>query len=147
MPLIGDMTAIPGQRAMIQELLKVPSVAAARVCPKLNKRVDRMFDSGTDPYGNPWAPLKPSTIRRKRAYRWPSKILVRAKKLWPATRFVPRGGSGLSMVVGDSGIHAQSGAPAREPRAIVPQYGLPSEWRKDIKSAVDAELRARAKRR
>lgn len=141
----GDMTAIPGARAMIQELMKVPARAAGKVCDKLNRRVDMMFRAGNDPYGNAWAPLKPSTIRRKRKYPNPTQILVREKKLWPATRFVPRGGAGISMVVGDSGIHAQSGGPHRKPRPIVPAFGLPSEWRKDIKSTVEAELKARRK--
>jgi hypothetical protein len=138
MPMSGDSKAIPGMRAALAELAKVPSRLARPTVARLNPRIDEMFQTGTNPYRKPWAPLKPSTIRRKRGN---TQILVRTKKLWPGTRFIVNGGAGIALVIGPAGEYAQAGSPNRAVREVVPAYGLPAHWRADIKAVALAELK------
>ena len=132
MPLTGDTGDIVGMRAALGELLKVPSQVATRAIPVLNKRLAKMFTNGVDPYGNKFAPLKPSTLKRKAAYANPGWILVRRGVMANETRFEAAAGAGIKLIVGPAGEQAQRGSYNREPRKIVPENGLPAEWRADI---------------
>ena len=147
MPVSYDKTSIPGMRAALAELQRVPAKAAPKLAAKLNGRVNEMFRGGTDPYGNAWAPLAPSTIRRKRAYANPGQILVRARNLWPGTRFMPRAGSGVALVVGPAGEWAGAVTKHKPARNIVPAYGLPALWRADAERIAKAVTREAMKGR
>lgn len=143
MPMSGNGKAIPGMIAALNELAKVPARLSRPTIAALNPLIDEMFQNGTNPYRKPWAPLKPSTVKRKRGN---TQILVRSRKLWPGTKFIAKGGAGVALVIGPAGEWAQSGAPNREVRDVVPAYGLPSHWRAAIKSVALAELGKAAKR-
>ncbi len=136
MPMSGNTADIAAIRNVVKEMSKVPSQVGRRAVPRLNKRIAQMFSNGTDPYGNKWAALKASTIKRKKG---DTRILIRKFQLMPGTFFATTGGAGIKMVVGRAGNRAQDGGKHRVPRIIVPQYGLPSTWRDDlVKSAREA---------
>ncbi len=143
MPVSGDFSAFAGMRSTMNELAKVPSQLARPCVAKLNPFIDEMFANGHNPYRKAWAPLKPSTVRRKGGNK---QILVRTRKLWPGTKFVAKSGAGIALVIGPNGIWAQVGAPERVVRDVAPMYGLPAHWRAAIKSVALAKLGEAAKK-
>ncbi len=121
---------------------EVPKELAKALAPKLDQRVRDMFTNETDPYGNPWAPLKASTIRRKKGN---GVILSRTNELGNSSYVLHTGGR-LVFTFGASAQYAQdgdSGRGARVPRMVAPAYGIPKSWKADV-IAAQAEV---AKRR
>jgi hypothetical protein len=105
---------------------------AKALAPKIDARLQAMFANGTDPYGKPWAPLKPSTIRRKGGN---STILVRDNNLAPGT-YALATGNRLVITMGPKAQYAQDGEPGeREPRMVAPAYGTPKTWKQDAEDA------------
>lgn len=102
--------------------------------PILDKRIQEQFDNETDPYGNPQAPLKASTVRRKNG---DVRILRRTNEMQAST-YVHAPGGKLVIRYGDKAKYAQDGDPgrgARVPRMVAPAYGIPKSWREDLKKA------------
>jgi hypothetical protein len=140
--ITGDGTAAlrkMGDLIRIVEMLSdVPARTAAIAAPKLDRLVQQQFANGADPYGRPWAPLKAATIARGR--RPPP--LTDTRKLRDGTGVKVRPGkrAGLVMRIGASyGAFHQTGTRYMTARRIMPQHGLPREWRAVL---VDASRKA-----
>jgi len=54
----GDFGALAKLRAQIEALPSLPNAIAIAAAPEISRLSDLEFSTGTDPYGNPWAPLK-----------------------------------------------------------------------------------------
>jgi hypothetical protein len=119
-------------RRSVEELARLPHKLAVVAAPLISAELRDQFRAGVDPYGVPWAPLKPSTLKR---HGPPPLTATRA--LRDGTKaYAGRGG--IMMVLGRSyGAFAQTGfrvgharnvkVPARR---ILPNRGLPASWRR-----------------
>lgn len=143
MPLTGNFEAFPGMRNAMRRLLDVPSKVARRCVAPLNRKIAEMWTKGQDPYGNKWAPLKPSTIRRKHG---DARILIRKFQLMPGTFFEALAGAGLKLIIGPNGEWAQRGSHNREVRKVAPDQGLPASWNEIVATETRKEAKAALKR-
>lgn len=112
----------------------VPQKLAKELAPRLDERVRDMFVTETDPYTNPWAPLKASTVRRKKGN---NVILYRANLLGPGT-YVRYAGRRLVFTYGPAAQYAQDGDPGRgnrTPRLLAPTFGMPKTYKADAAAA------------
>lgn len=133
----------------LRRLGEVPRRAAAIASPKLTRLLQRQYRTGVDPYGRPWAPLRPATLQR---HGPPPLTDTRAMRA--GTRaMVPRPHyAGIRLVVGAPyGYFHQVGfrvhgrrVPARR---ILPQYGLPATWLRVLQDAARQAARAAARGR
>ena len=115
----------------LERLRDVPRRAADLAAPQIDAMIQEQFRAGVDPYGRPWAPLRPSTIARGR--RPPP--LTDTGSLRNGTRARPgRGGrAGVWIQLGAAyGYFAQVGFTVGRtrvpPRRILPQFGMPKAW-------------------
>ena len=121
---------------------EVPRSVAKELAPLLDEEAHDMFANDTDVYKRPFAPLKPSTIRRKRGNSVP---LYRTGKLGPGTN-VRYAGQRLAFNFGPKAEHAQDGDPGkRAPRMLAPAHGPPAHWRKLLAEAAARAAKRRAK--
>jgi hypothetical protein len=119
----------------IRRFAGVPQRTAVLAAPEVAKLPRTEFEQGADPYGNPWEPLKPSSLYGKRG----SEILVNTGKM--------RDGTVAEVVPG--GIRVRSGAQYSkfaqggftrgkthvQPRKIFPSQGIPHSWSLVLKKA------------
>jgi phage gpG-like protein len=122
---------------------EIPAQVAKQLAPMLDERVRDMFANETDPYGNKWAPLKASTLRRKKGN---SVILYRTGALGQGS-YVLYTGRRLVFTFGPAAQYAQDGDPGRgnrPPRMVAPAYGMPKSWRDDAKRAAAEVAKRRA---
>jgi hypothetical protein len=113
---------------------EVPQRLAKELAPMLDERARDMFTNEADPYGNPWAPLKASTVRRKKGN---SVILYRSNNLGPGT-YVLYTGRRLVFTYGPAAQYAQDGDEGRgnrSPRLLAPTFGIPKSWKADAARA------------
>lgn len=123
---------------------ELPAKLAKALAPMLDERTRDMFANETDPYGNKWAPLAASTLRRKRLTPGGPVILYRHGELGPGS-YVLYTGRRLVFTFGPAAQHAQDGDPGRgnrPPRLLAPTFGIPKSWRDDAKRA-QAEIAKR----
>ena len=118
---------------VLDRLMDLPRKVAAEAKPEIDRLLRQQFRQGVDPYGKPWARLRPATLAMGR--RPPP--LSDTKRLRDGTKVVLGGGNraGLRVQVGAPyGYFAQVGfrnartgrmVPARR---ILPQFGMPRAW-------------------
>jgi hypothetical protein len=124
----------------------VPRLAALKAQTPILRAVQEEFVKGQDPYGRPWAPLRPATL----AIHGPPP-LSRTLALAVDTDVSLLDGlkNGLAITLGRAygyfhqvGFrHGRSMVPARRP---LPQHGMPKRWREITVQAVKdaiAEIR------
>jgi len=114
----------------LSRLAQVPRRTATIAAPRLTTLLQKQFRDGIDPYGRPWAPLRPATL----AKHGPPP-LTDTREMRRGTRAEqPRANyAGIRLVVGATyGYFAQVGFRVGKtrvpPRRILPQYGMPREW-------------------
>lgn len=112
------------------ELAQIPSRVTSKAAVRINLEIAKQFAQGTDPYGKPWARLKPATIRKKGH----DLILVDTNRMQAETIAIPRRGAGIELVtVGYAGFH-QTGTKWMVPREVLPDRAeLPLAWQAIIR--------------
>ena len=115
----------------VEELGRLPRKLAVTAAPLISAEVRDQFRTGTDPYGTPWAPLKPSTLRRHGP-----PPLTDTRALADGTKAIPSAGGriGITVLIGKTyGAFAQTGFRVGKtrvpPRRILPNRGMPAKWR------------------
>lgn len=137
-PLTGDFAALGRLRSSLDRLARIPAKVARRVAPALTGQLQRQFGSGTDPYGKPWDPLKPSTVRRKGH----ATILVDTTAGRTGTRALVLPGAGVGIVLGPH-LHWHLVRTAdRAARPVLPLFGLPRAWSAIITRFTELEGKA-----
>lgn len=119
----------------LAELDGIPSRIASDVADGITEQIRQQFDAGRDPYGAPWAPLLPQTVRRKAGDR---RILRRTDALSSETVARPTAGAGIEITSIDAGQFHQGGTKHMTPRPILPDGGeLPADWLEIIDAATE----------
>jgi hypothetical protein len=132
---VGRMQAL-SEIGRLQDTLRrlgqVPRKVAIIAAPKLSRLLTRQFRDGQDPYGKPWRPLRPSTLRKHGP-----PPLTASGRMARGTLAKAEGANrkGVRVLVGAPyGYFHQVGFRAHKTRVaarrILPQYGIPSAWRK-----------------
>lgn len=130
--------AIGRLKETIRKLSDLPRAVAVEAAPGINRLLREEFLNGTDPYGRPWAPLRPATLARGR--RPPP--LTDTKALRDGTKATPRSGrrAGLVLITGAPygyfhQVGFRVGKTNVEPRRVLPQSGLPAGWKIVLRDA------------
>jgi len=117
----------------LAELEGIPSRITTEVAGVIDASLRDQFDSGVNAYGNPWKPLLPQTVRRKRG---DARILRRTDALSSETRATPTSGAGIEITSIDYGSLHQSGTKNMVARKILPDgSALPKPWTEAIADA------------
>lgn len=125
---------------LLGELSTVPSRAAAEAAGELNDLLREQYATGTDPYGRPWAPLRPATLAKGRQ----PPPLFDTGDMAEGTGARPAQGAGIELNVPFPGGAHQRGSRnvpwnTRNPaRPILPDEDeLPEAWQAAIEKAAD----------
>lgn len=119
----------------LAELEGIPSRIAKEVAEGISVLVKAEFDGAHDPYGRPWKPLLPSTLKRKGG---DSRILRRTDALSSGTNVVPASGAGVEIISVEYGEKHQTGTRNMVARKILPDGSdLPKQWEDLIQEASD----------
>jgi hypothetical protein len=133
MGLTGNLQALRHLAEQLDELSQVPSRASERIAQDLNPLIQAQFDEGKDPYGNPWAPLAPSTLRKGRSAP-------------PLTDTGRMRATARAMAISATGVAVTIDSPAQfhqEKRPILPVRGeVPETWERVVHNAIDVEIQA-----
>lgn len=118
----------------LDELSEIPSRIAAEVAEGISEELQGQFAGGYNAYGNPWEPLQPSTVKRKRG---DTRILMRSDELAAETLARPTAGAGIEIASLPYGRFHQSGTVDMVARKILPDgNALPPSWQKRIQDAL-----------
>lgn len=132
MPLTGDFKGLEQLERNLRKLAEVPSQASKEAADGITIELQKEYTTGSDPYGKPWAPLKPSTLRRGR--RPPP--LTATGKMRDGTKAKPMAGGGVQLEVGrPQGVFHQYGTRIMAARRILPQKALPKAWGQILREA------------
>ncbi len=120
----------------LAELDDLPSRIVGEVASSINEMIADQFASGSDPYGAPWAPLLPSTVRRKGG---DTRVLRRRDSLSSSTIARPSSGAGIEITSVDyGGVHQVGDGSRMVARPVLPDGNeLPESWQEAIESATE----------
>lgn len=122
----------------IEELALLPQRVAVAAAPKLSRLLQKQFAKGVDPYGHRWAPIKPSTKRRRKGSKT-APPLTDTRKLRAGTAVKPTRAGARLQLGAPYGYFAQVVTKHAPARRIFPQFGLPAEWRKVLRDCARDE--------
>lgn len=125
-----------GVARSLRELSRVPSYASAEASQSIARLIQYEFATGTDPYGKPWKPLKPSTVARKGH----ATINVDTHALKDGIQVKPMPGAGIQVT-----IDADYAAYVQRVRPVLPTGRLPKAWGVAINDAIQEAKRRWAK--
>lgn len=138
----GDISRMGKLSENIASLARVPSQASARIAVGLGALIEHEFSTGTDPYGNAWAPLAPRTLARGRT----SPPLTDTGSMRDSALARPMPSAGVSITIDHPAAPHQTGwhgiqgdGPARP---ILPSRQMPAEWRALITDEIREAARA-----
>jgi hypothetical protein len=128
------LSAIGRLERVLERLIDLPRKVAVEVKPEIDRLLRAQFRAGVDPYGKPWAPLRPATLATGRR---PPPLTGFTRELRSGTATVTGGGNraGLRIKLGApyGYFHQVSYRNARTGRKVVarkilPDRGMPREW-------------------
>lgn len=134
MSMAGDFKGLGQLERNIGRLAAVPSQASRDAAERIHGRLQEQFDRGVDPYGKPWAPLRPATIRRGRT----SPPLTNTREMRDHELEVsplPGAGIGVTFNPEAPALFHQKGTSRMAARPILPTGTLPAGWNQDLKDA------------
>ena len=123
---------VPAKLArLLGNLATVPSKVAPAIAARLQERVRDTYANEQDAYGNPWPELAPSTVVRKGGN---SVILNRIGASSADCGARALAGSGVSVYAGGAAGWHQEAHGTRPARPVLPDRGLPPQWRADVEA-------------
>jgi hypothetical protein len=133
------VTPLQASRA-IRDLTKVPAQIAPAVAKRIKKDIERYFSAGTDPYGNPWAALKPATLAKGR--HPPPLTDTRVGRRGITVK--PMQGSGVQ-IKSDTYymVYHMRATANRAARKFLPEGVVPANWYKIWQQELDKQIKAR----
>jgi hypothetical protein len=130
MTFTGDIDSLGRIASGLASLADVPRVAAPLASTRIEALIQLQFDAGVDPYGAPWQPLAPATVKRGRH----APPLTDTREMRDSLLVYP-GPDGIRITIGTTdhpaGPHQdgwsgpQGSGPARK---MLPEHGMPESW-------------------
>jgi len=121
----------------LAQLSEIPALVSAQVASDITRLLRDEFDAGANAYGNPWKPLLPQTIQRKRG---DARILRRTDQL-SAQTIASAVTDGVEITSLDYGSFHQNGTSRMVARKILPDgSALPREWSRSIQIALSGAV-------
>ena len=112
------------------KLAGISSRLTKPVAERFNTLLATEFTTGTDPYGTPWVPLKPSTVKRKGH----ATIMVDSGATQDQTRAIVLSGAGIGFVSTKQAGYHMVGRDGRPARPVFPRRStLPDQWQDVIR--------------
>jgi hypothetical protein len=120
---------------------QLPELVAQRAAPKIADLVESEYANGQDPYGVPWAPLAPATLK---THGPPP--LTDSGAMRTGTNVVSAGPQIIATAPDPAGYH-QSGTGRMPARPILPNDadGIPQSWERALAQAeieIESEIQA-----
>ncbi len=133
MPVTGDPNKIGQLAQRLRKMAGVPQRTAFLFAPELAAFLREGFESGTTPFGEPFKPLKASTLKKGR--KPPPLTASGAAK--SALTVTPKGTTDKASLPGYLRYHITTG------RAIIPKagQGWPNKWSLAIKGLGEKAIR------
>ena len=133
--------------ATLERLAYVPRKVAVLAAPRITRELQVQFRQGRDPYGTPWAPLKPSTLQR---HGPPPLTDSGAGRDATKATALASNRAGIHITLGRAYLYfAQSGFRVGrtkvKPRRILPQSGIPATWRDILVASARQAVREAAR--
>ena len=137
----GDLSGILALSARMRELAGVPSQAAVEASEEIQDLIEAEFEAGNDPYGDPWAALRPSTLARGR--RPPP--LTDTSAMRDSVQVIPTAGAGIGIIIGtEYASYHQYGTSRMESRPMLPDRDtMPESWTVAVMDASDHAVERR----
>lgn len=126
-----------GIRNALRELTRVPSRVTGRGAPAIEQMWRRNYMASKDPYGNEWAGLRPSTIKKK-GHDW---IMVDTQETLNQTRVKRLSAAGLVLQTGHKASWHMQATANRPARRVLPAFGLPKTWRAKLREIATEEFK------
>lgn len=115
----------------VADLARVPSRIAKPISEKFNAEIQLEFAQGSDPYGFPWKPLAPYTIRKKGH----DLIMIQTGETQKLTLAQPLGGAGIELVSTKKAGWNMDAHGNRPARPVLPhRKELPERWQAIIEA-------------
>ena len=130
------MSSFANLQKMIRSLASVPSQVARGASDGIAREIQAEFDAGCDPFGHPWAELKPATLDKG---RFPPP-LTDTGNMRDGVTVQPLPGAGIGVTIPDPGVHHQYGTKYMAARPIFPDR-MPDTWQRAIADASEAAFR------
>jgi hypothetical protein len=128
------LAALASIKRAVNALSRVPSRVASDGAESIKALIAEQFATQTDPYGTPWAPHQPETLRR-----WGEHPVLNLTGALSAVDVAPMRGAGIAVTLGAPyGAFHQVGTRWMPARPILPVAGLPSAWSRALSDAADA---------
>lgn len=115
--------AIAGLARSLRELAKVPSQVSRDFSDYISEELQNQFLEGRDSYRRPWPALDPQTVKRKGH----AMVLRQTDALMLSAKARPLSGHGVGLSAASHGVYHQTTRP------VLPNAGLPAEWRAKLK--------------
>lgn len=132
--LTGNFAGLGKLESNLRKLASVPSQAAASASAKIKELIDAEFAGQMDPYGRPWAPHKPATVKRWGQHA----ILDLSGKMKAGVTVAPMQGAGVAVTFDqDYAEHHMTGTANMVPRQVLPTNTLPASWNAALSEAVE----------
>jgi hypothetical protein len=133
----GDLGLLGELEANLRRLSSVPSRASKQAAENISSVIQEQFDAGVDAYGEPWAPLAPSTLAKKTG----PGILDETSAMRDSIEVSPMAGAGIKIVIDDEkAIFHQTGTTRMPARPILPTGEMPDTWERAIADAVEESI-------
>jgi hypothetical protein len=121
----------------IEQLARVPAIVAEKASPVIAGLIQAEFDAGRSPYGETWAALRPSTVKRGR--RPPPLTDTRAMR--DSTKVAPGGAGIVGSINSKPAVFHQYGTSKMAARQIFPEAELvPTAWCEELDKATEAAV-------
>lgn len=116
------------------DLASIPARVAKDASKRIASLIDTQFNDGVDPYGEPWAPLMPATIKKGRT----PPPLTDTRAMRDGVTVSPGKGAGVTIEIeADYAQYHQAGTANMVARPILPaEADLPDEWQDAIESSL-----------
>lgn len=137
----GDPSKLGQLVRNLGKLASVPARIAEPVSKALDAQIRSEYEGSADPYGNAWAELMESTVRRKGG---DDRIKNRTGAELSGIEVRPMSGAGVSITLADyEGFHSV-GTKHMQARPSLPTGTMPATWRKlidDVRDKMIAEAK------
>lgn len=141
MGLSGDFAGLGQLARNIERMARIPARAAALAAPAIAREIDAQFTTGHDPYGRPWAPLRPSTIAKGRK----PPPLTDTREMRDGATVRPMQGAGIAITFASEipAIFHNKGTRYMARREILPTNVFPASWERALEQATAAAFKGR----